>query len=79
MPHTCFSYPSDVPPVTGNRNAVQPAPPGQRSMVGTACFNYPADVPRKMPIGTCFSYPADAQTSARAGVRSMAFSTCFRY
>ena len=25
---TCFSYPADVPPGTGNRNAVQPAPAG---------------------------------------------------
>jgi hypothetical protein len=71
MPHTCFSYPSDVPPGTGSRNAVQPAPPGQRSMVYSACFNYPADL-RRMPISSCFSYQPDLP-------RSMPIGSCFRY
>ena len=46
MPSACFSYPAEVPPDTGTRNAVQPDPPGLRRMGETsACFRYEADVP----------------------------------
>jgi hypothetical protein len=71
MPATCFSYPADVPPGTGNRNAAQPNLRDPRRMP-YPCFSYPADVPlgvrngdaaqptlpglRRMPGGTCFSY-----------------------
>jgi hypothetical protein len=51
----CFSYPADVPPVSGNRDAAQSAQCGW-----LACFSYPADVPpglRRMPAGSaCFRY-----------------------
>jgi hypothetical protein len=35
----CFSYPADVPPVSGNRDAAQSAQCGW-----LACFSYPAEV-----------------------------------
>jgi hypothetical protein len=51
----CFSYPADVPPVSGNRDAAQSAQCGWLN-----CFSYPADVPpglRRMPAGSaCFRY-----------------------
>ena len=51
----CFSYPADVPPVSGNREAVQSAQCGYLH-----CFSYPTDVPpgpRQMHTGTsCFRY-----------------------
>ena len=37
---SCFSYPADVPPGTGTRNAAQSAQSGWLN-----CFSYPADVP----------------------------------
>ena len=37
---TCFSNPADLPPVIGNRDAVQSAQSGWLN-----CFSYPADVP----------------------------------
>jgi hypothetical protein len=67
----CFSYPDDVPPGTGNRNAAQSAQSGY-----LACFSYPADMPpgirnpRTMPH-SCSSYLAEVP-------RSMPFS-CFSY
>jgi hypothetical protein len=62
----CFSYPSDVPPGTGTRNAAQPGLRDPRRMP-FSCFSYPVsrrfscdpgDVPRRMPF-TCYSYSAD--------------------
>ena len=69
----CFSYPADVPPGTGTRNAVQPDPPGLRRMpTSSACFRYEADVPpgpRRMPATSgCFRYEATCRR-ARAGWR----------
>ena len=73
----CFSYPDDVPPGTGNRDAVQSAPSGPRRMPSTGtCFKYQGDVPpgirnpRTMPH-SCSSYLAQVP-------RSMPFS-CFSY
>jgi hypothetical protein len=40
MPLPCFSYPSDVPPGTRDRNAAQPVLPGLRRMPGSTCFRY---------------------------------------
>jgi hypothetical protein len=60
MPNSCFSYPADVPPGTGTRDAVQSDPPGLRRMPTTSCFRYEADVPpglRRMTTTACFSYP----------------------
>jgi hypothetical protein len=83
MPTTssCFSNPPDVPPGIGNRDAVQPAPPGPRRMhTGSTCFRYPGDVPsgpRQMHTGTsCFRYPGDVPPRPRQMTTS---STCFRY
>ena len=51
----CFSYPADLPPVIGNRDAAQSAQCGYLH-----CFSYPGDVPpgpRRMHTGTaCFRY-----------------------
>lgn len=70
MPSICFSFPADVPPGTGTRDAVQPDPPGLRRMPqGSGCFRYEADVPpglRRMPSSTCFRYEAHA---AQPGLR----------
>jgi hypothetical protein len=78
----CFSYPADVPPVSGNRDAAQSAQCGW-----LACFSYPAEV--RPVTGTrnaaysaqsgwlnCFSYPADVPPGLR---RMPAGSACFRY
>ena len=79
MPWTCFSYPADLPPGTGNSDAAQPAPPGLRRMPAGPCFSYPH---------ACFSYPADTPPGGRtpdaAGpvlpdLRKMPSSICFRY
>ena len=52
---SCFSYPADVPPGTGTRDAAQSAQSGLLN-----CFSYPGDVPpgpRRMHTGsTCFRY-----------------------
>jgi hypothetical protein len=61
MPHTCFSYPADVPPGITNLAAVQHSG-------WLACFSYPGAVPpdignrdaaqsdlRRMPFA-CFRY-----------------------
>ena len=78
---SCFSYPADVPPGTGTRDAAQSAQSGWLH-----CFSYPADVPPG--TGTrnaaqsaqsgwlhCFSYPAEVPP----GLRRMPGGTCFRY
>jgi hypothetical protein len=76
MPWSCFSYPADVP-----------IPSVPRQMTTTCCFSYPADL-RRMTVSHCFSYSVgaplgvgnrDAAQSALPGLRSMTFSTCFRY
>jgi len=71
---SCFSYPADVPPGTGTRNAAQSAQSGYLACfsypAGSSCFSYPADVPpgtgtrnaaQSAQSGwlNCFSYPAD--------------------
>jgi len=76
MPQMCFSYPADLPPGTGARDVVPPAP---RKMPFGSCFSYTAEVPRSMPIGTCFSYSVDAPQPAPPGLHRMTNSTCFRY
>lgn len=58
---TCFSNPADLPPVIGNRDAVQSVQCGYLH-----CFSYPADVPRtrtrnaaqsaQSGLLSCFSY-----------------------
>ena len=72
---TCFSNPADLPPGTGNRDAVQSVQCGLLH-----CFSYPADVPpgpRRMHTGTtCFGYPGDVPPG-RAGCIRLAH--CFRY
>ena len=72
---SCFSYPADVPPGTGTRNAAQSAQSGWLH-----CFSYPADVPpgpRRMHTGsTCFKYPGDVPPGPRQMTVS---SSCFRY
>jgi hypothetical protein len=81
MPYPCFSYPADVPPGTGTRDAAQPAQSGLLS-----CFSYPADVPpgtgtrnaaqpAQSGLLNCFSYPAEVPP----GLRRMPSGTCFRY
>ena len=72
---SCFSYPADVPPGTGTRDAAQSAQSGWLH-----CFSYPADVPpglRRMPAGTsCFKYQGDVLPGPR---RMHTGTTCFRY
>ena len=68
MPEACFSYPADVSPGTGTRNAAQSDLSGLRR-IRSACFSYPADVPlgpRRMPrVSSCFRYPADVPPGPR--------------
>ncbi len=72
MPATCcFSYSADVPPSSGNRNAVQPNPRGLRRMVTTCCFSYTVDAPPAVRNG-------DAAQRSLPGLRRMPF-TCFSY
>ena len=75
MPHTCFSYPSDVPPGASDLNAVPQSPRDPQGM-GYPCFSYPF---------MCFSYPPDAPPGVRnrgaapmSGLRRMPY-TCFTY
>ena len=73
---SCFSYPADVPPGTGTRDAAQSAQCGWLN-----CFSYPADVPpgpRQMSTvsSSCFSYQGDVPPGPR---RMHTGSTCFRY
>ncbi len=72
---SCFSYPADVPPGTGTRDAAQSAQSGWLH-----CFSYPADVPpglRRMPASSsCFKYQGDVLPGPR---RMHTGSTCFRY
>lgn len=86
MPSICFSFPADVPPDTGTRDAVQPDPPGLRRMPTSYCFSNPANVPRSMPL-PCFSYSVDAPVGIRnrdtaqpalPGLRRMP-NMCFSY
>ena len=50
---SCFSYPAEVPPGTGTRNAGETAQCGWLS-----CFSYPTDVPPDcgMVNTACFNY-----------------------
>jgi hypothetical protein len=85
MPTTCcFNYQADVPTGISARDVG----PGPRRMPAGPCFSYPAEVPRGMPVHCCFSYSGDAPLGVRSGsaappappgLRSMAYSTCFRY
>lgn len=77
MPITCYSYPADVPPGSGNDEAMQAVRRGLRKMPNP-CYSYP---------NMCFSYPDDAPWAAPGrdagpalpGLRGMPFGTCFRY
>jgi len=71
MPATCFSYPADVPPPIGNRDAARTVPPGLRRMPST-CFSYPADVPPR-------TGDRDAARTVPPGLRTMPTTSCFRY
>lgn len=93
MPESCFSYSSDMPPGTGNRDDLSGSPRG-RGDVGP-CFSYPVGVPlgnlRRMPGGSpsgCFAYPGDAPLGIGnrgiaprpgCGVRRMPSGPCFNY
>ncbi len=70
---SCFSNPADLPPVIGNRDAVQSVQCGWLH-----CFSYPGDVlpgPRRMHTGTaCFKYPGEVPPDLRRMP-----NTCFRY
>lgn len=76
MPFTCYSYPADVPPGSGNDEAMQAVRRGLRKMP-YPCYSYP---------NMCFSYPDVAPWAAPGrnavpappGLRQMPFS-CFRY
>jgi hypothetical protein len=85
MSKLCFGYQPDLPPGIGTRGVV---PPALRRMPSGPCFSYQADVPHRMSTGTCFSYSpgappgtgnGNAAPSAPPGLRSMTYSTCFRY
>ena len=76
MPYPCFSYPVDVPPGAGKRDAAQASP--RDPQIGYPCFSYPQ---------MCFGYPSDAPLGARnrdaaqatlPGLRRMP-GMCFRY
>ena len=75
MPHTCFSYPADVPAGPGNRDAARATPRDPRG-VGYPCFSYPL---------MCFSYPDDVRLgtgnrdAAQPDLRRMPLTCCFRY
>jgi hypothetical protein len=76
MPFPCFSYPADVQPGAGKRDAGQASPRGPQ--IGYPCFSYSK---------LCFSYPPDAPLGVRnpdaaqpplPGLRRMPYP-CFRY
>ena len=85
---SCFSYPADVPPGTGTRNAAQSVQCGY-----LACFSYPAEVSPGTRIRNaaqsaqygwlnCFSYPTDVPPDIgnRSVVRPVRDSKlCFSY
>ena len=77
MPFPCFSYPADLPPGAGKRDAEQASP--RDPQIGYPCFSYSK---------LCFSYPPDAPLGVRnpdavqpplPGLRRMTYGTCFRY
>ncbi len=77
MPYPCFSYPADLPPGAGKRDAAHASP--RDPQIGYPCFSYPH---------MCFSYPSDAPLGVRnpdaaqlplPGLRRMPFGSCFRY
>ena len=77
---SCFSYPADVPPGTGTRDAAQSAQCGYLN-----CFSYPADVPpgtgtrdAARPSPACSTASA-IQADVPPGLRRMPGGTCFRY
>jgi hypothetical protein len=85
MSKLCFSYQSDLPPGIRARDV---APPALRRMPSGPCFSYQADVPHRTSTGTCFSNSpgvppgtgnGNAAPSALPGLRTMTYSTCFRY
>ena len=43
MPHTCFSFPAEMPPGTGNRDAARAALGDVRRTL-FPCFSYPMHV-----------------------------------
>jgi hypothetical protein len=75
MPHTCFSYPADVPAGTANRGVARAVPRDPRG-VGYPCFSYPQ---------ACFGYPDDvrlgtgSRDAAQPDLRRMPLTCCFRY
>ena len=83
---SCFSYPAEVPPGTGTRNAAQSAQSGWLH-----CFSYPADVPPDIgnrsvvrPVRDsklCFSYQANAVQPPPDSKVCFSYTVthCFRY
>ena len=76
MPYTCFSFPAEMPPGAGNRDAARAALGDVRRMP-FPCFSYPI---------MCFSYPAetligngDAAQPELGGLRRMPNVVGFRY
>lgn len=76
MPYTCFSFPAEMPPGTGNRDAARAALGDVRRMP-FPCFSYPL---------MCFSYPPEtlignggAAQPEPDGLRRMPNVVCFRY
>lgn len=75
MPYTCFSFPAEMPPGTGNRDAARAALGDVRRMP-FPCFSYPL---------MCFSYPPEtlignggAAQPEPDGLRRMPNVVCFR-
>ena len=75
MPHTCFSFPAEMPPGAGNRDAARAALGDIRRMP-VPCFSYPM---------MCFSYPPEtlignggAAQPEPDGLRRMPNVVCFR-
>ena len=69
MPHTCFSFPAEVPPGAGNHDAARAALGDVRRMP-FPCFSYPPET----LIGN-----GDAAQPEPGGLRSMPNVVCFRY
>ncbi len=70
MPYPCFSYPADLPPGAGKRDAAHASP--RDPQIGYPCFSYPSDA----PLGV---RNPDAAQVPLPGLRRMVFGTCFRY
>jgi len=73
MPYPCFSYPADLPPGAGKRDAGQASP--RDPQIGYPCFSYSK---------LCFSYPPGVRNPDDAqpplpGLRRMPSGTGFRY